>query len=331
MKDINLGIIGTGLIVKEFLTDLASLDHLHLRAIVSTKRSFETARKLAAEYGIEYALDNFEDLKGKGIDTLYIAVPNHLHFDYAKRALEAGYNVILEKPLASSDHEAKILADLARDRNLILLEAVTTTAFDSFRRIRQALDEIGDIRIVFANYSQYSRRYDAFVRGEILPVFDPAKAGGALMDLNLYNLQLVCGLFGEPESVDYRARIERGIDTNGIALLQYPGFTAICVAAKDCAGPCEFQIEGTGGCISCQSAPNTMGKITIRRRGQEDEVFEEEYSAHRVVPEFRQFIRILREHDLQTAREKLDHSLIVSRVLTAARKKAGVVFPADQY
>ena len=60
------------------------------------------------------------------------------------------------------------------------------------------------MKLVQCNFSQYSSRYDAFCAGETPTSFDPARAGGALMDLNVYNISYVVGLFGEPNQVHYR-------------------------------------------------------------------------------------------------------------------------------
>lgn len=73
---------------------------------------------------------------------------------------------------------------------------------------------MGDVKIVQLNYSQYSSRYEAFKQGQIAPVFDPKKAGGALMDLNVYNIHFVAGLFGEPKAVHYYPNMKKGVDTS---------------------------------------------------------------------------------------------------------------------
>lgn len=52
------------------------------------------------------------------------------------------------------------------------------------------------------------------------------------MDLNLYNIQYLEGLFGEPQSVHYTANTEKGIDTSGVAILSYPGFQAVAIGAR---------------------------------------------------------------------------------------------------
>lgn len=77
--------------------------------------------------------------------------------------------------------------------------------------IKEHLDQLGDIKIVECNYSQYSSRYDAFKRGDIAPAFNPKMGGGALRDLNIYNIHFVVGLFGRPKTVQYLANVEKAL------------------------------------------------------------------------------------------------------------------------
>ena len=70
------------------------------------------------------------------------------------------------------------------------------------------------------------------------------------MDLNLYNVHFVVGLFGEPMLVSYHPNLYRnGIDTSGILLLEYPDFICQCTGAKDCAAPGSVQLIGDAGRI----------------------------------------------------------------------------------
>lgn len=186
--NMKLGIIGAGLIVQEFLPRLKQMEGLDILGIQGTPKSMSAVERLCQENGVPEAISDFEDLCALGIDTVYIAIPNFLHFDYCKKALEHGLNAIVEKPMTSNDKEARILADLAREKGLFLFEAITTLYLPAYEKIKEWLPRIGTVKMAQSRYSQYSRRYDAFQNGEILPVFDPAKAGGALMDLNLYNL-----------------------------------------------------------------------------------------------------------------------------------------------
>ncbi len=324
-----LGIIGSGLIVQEFLPGLIAMADMEILAIQGTAASRDTVKNLCARYQIPYAVCSFEELCATGIDTVYVAVPNFLHFEYCRKALESGYNVIVEKPITSNLEEARVLQQLAEKKKRFLFEAITTAYLGNYKKIREWLPRIGDVKIAQSQYSQYSSRYDAFQEGKTLPVFDPAKSGGALMDLNLYNLHYIMGLFGKPEDAMYTANIERGIDTSGVVVLKYPKFTAICMAAKDCKGLTGGFIQGTKGCIRSMSSPNFVGEVRLELNDGTVEIYDDHGSDKRWIPEFHAFIKAVTENNFDFCRKMLDASISVSELQTKLRLDAGIRFPAD--
>ena len=324
-----LGIVGSGMIVQEFLPSLVRLKGLEIMGIQGTKKSIGKVEEICVKYGIPKFTDDFNKLCEFGIDTVYIAVPNFLHFEYCKKALEKGLNVIVEKPMTTNYGQSKELSDLAKEKKLFLFEAITTLYFENYKKIKDWIGKIGDVKLVQSQYIQYSSRYDAFKRGEILPVFDPEKAGGALMDLGLYNLHYVLGLFGKPENAKYYANIERNIDTSGVLMIEYKNFNAMCVCAKDSEGKRIGVIQGSEGKIISEEAPSLVGKVTLKMYDGTKESFDDGFSKDRVVPEFKAFIRALNENDLEFCYRQLEKSLLVSEVQTKARIGAGIKFPQD--
>ena len=323
-----LAVVGTGKIVQDVLPHLAGWGW-EVSAICSTPRSEAKGRELAAQCGGPPVFTDYAALlAGTDADAVYIASPNALHFGVARQALLSGRNVILEKPLTSTLREAEELARLASDRRLFLYEAVTTPYQPDYAALLEQLPRIGDVKLVTCNYSQYSSRYDAFRRGEVLPAFDPAMSGGALMDLGLYNLYWLTGLFGEPEELSYCANIERGIDTSGIVTLRYPGFQAVSIAAKDCAAPRQYIIQGMEGYLSQCTSANICGEVTLHLNDGTEERFHTPVE-HRMEMEFRTFAGQMAAGDLHGCYKALERSLLVSGLLTRARRSAGIVFPAD--
>ncbi len=331
-----VGVVGTGMIAQWLVPHFNEWGGIQVTAVSAI--SIEDARDFAARIDVQNIFDQplatfgstEEMLAEADIDTVYVAVPNFLHHSISKQALEAGKNVIVEKPFASNYAEAKELADLARERDLLLFEAISTIHLPNYAKIRELLAQgaIGTVKMVSLNYSQYSSRYDAFRQGQVLPAFDPAKSGGALMDLGLYNMQYALGLFGEPVSATYTPNIERGIDTSGVMRLQYDGFQVVSVAAKDCAAPTTNVIQGTDGYIIQTTPANNCGAVTLHHNDGTEETFdlnpELQWDS-----EFRVYAAAVDSHDTKTCYEVLEHSLLVSRTMTEARLAAGVRFAAD--
>lgn len=325
----NLGIVGTGMIaqlVAPHLAEWGCTPH----AVAGTPETLDETRRLAEKIGAECVFANYDKLLAcESVDVVYLAVPNSLHYSFARQALAAGRHVIVEKPFCSNARETEELCNLARAHNLMLFEAISTIHLPNFARIRELLPRLGDIKVVSVNYSQYSRRYDKFRAGEVLPAFDPAKSGGAIMDLGLYNMHYLVGLFGAPQGVSYLANVERGIDTSGVATLNYGSFKAVSIAAKDCAAPARYVIQGTSGYLVQETPANRCGAVALHLNDGTEEMFDESPELQ-WESEFRAFARMIEVGDTEGCYRLLDHSLTVSRVLTEARLSAGVVFPADQ-
>lgn len=314
-----LAILGTGKIVEEVLPVLKEINGIELSAILSTPRSIEKAEKLAELYAISQASSDYDSiLANSDVDTVYVALPNHLHYDYAKKALLAGKHVICEKPFTLTLAEFEDLAKIAEQKNRILLEAITNQYLGNFASIKANLAKLGDIKIVECNYSQYSSRYDAFKRGEIAPAFDPAKGGGALRDLNIYNIHLVVGLFGKPERVQYLANMERGVDTSGILIMDYGNFKAACIGAKDCSADIKSTIQGNKGSIAVLGPTNSMPELSLSLNGQSLTMINENSLNHRMHDEFVAFQAIIEHEDMTATKLALDHSHLVMEVLDQA-------------
>ena len=164
-----LAVIGTGKIVKDAFEALQDIpaEKITVQAVFGRPHSREKAEALAKAYGVPEVYTDYAELLAKApVDFVYIGLVNSAHFDYAKQALLAGRNVILEKPSTSSYAETKELAKLAVEKGLYLFEAVTLLHMPNFEGIRQSLNEIGDIKLIQCNYSQYSSRYDAYKEGK---------------------------------------------------------------------------------------------------------------------------------------------------------------------
>ena len=325
-----LGILGTGMIVQDLLTTIDKLK-IDYKAILTTERSKERTEELAKQYGIDKIyLDYEEMLTDKNLDTIYVALPNFLHYSFSKKALQAEKNVILEKPAVTTFAEFNDLKTLAVENDKILVEAVTVHYLPAYQEIKKDLDKLGKIKIVSLNYSQYSSRYDKFKAGEILPAFDPQKAGGALMDINVYNINFVVGLFGKPNAIFYSANIERGIDTSGILTLDYGKFKAVCIGAKDCKAPLASTIQGDKGNIFFNAPVNSLEKYTLGNNSDNIELKNFSANTHRMLPEFKTFIEMIDNHDLDKMNEMLSISEIVTKILQQGRDQVGIVFPSDQ-
>lgn len=131
-----LGILGAGMIVREFLPWLTGPESpFKVEALCSTERSAGAAQALCDQYGVPRHTTSYDELLS-WVDVVYIAVPNILHVKYTRAALEAGRHVIVEKPMAPTAALAEELAELARSKKLFLFEAVTTQYQDNYAKLK---------------------------------------------------------------------------------------------------------------------------------------------------------------------------------------------------
>ena len=260
-----LGIIGTGKIIIDVLYAMKPLEEISCNAIFAREHSRDKGEDLAKQYMIKEVYTDYDELLDKAdIDTVYIGLINSVHYEYAKRALEKGKNVILEKPFTGTYAEAKELLDLAEKKDLFVFEAITVLHNDVIGKMKQSLPRLGKIRMMIANYSQYSSRYDRYLAKEVDHSFDPKYLGGALRDINVYNLHYAVSLFGAPNKTDYYPNIGfNGIDTSGTMVMQYDGFSAICTGTKDSDSPCFVSIQGEKGYMRIDGKPNVAENLTI--------------------------------------------------------------------
>ncbi|WP_334333393.1 Gfo/Idh/MocA family protein [Companilactobacillus sp. HBUAS59544] len=314
-----LAIFGAGMIVKDFLTMIDDLPEIELTAIMGVENDLSTMKEFQKEHKIKKIYtDVNECLKDPEIDTVYVALPNFLHFRFAKLVLQAGKNVICEKPFTLDSEQLLELKQLAEEKQLILVEAITNQYLSNYQSVKDDLPQLGKIKVIECNYSQYSHRYDAFKAGKILPVFDPKKGGGALMDLNIYNIHFVVGIMGKPQAVHYYANVERGIDTSGILVLDYPGTKVVCIAAKDCAAKVTSTIQGDEGSITVDGPVNVLSDYTETLNGQAATKIDKKVHQHRMFQEFKFFNQMITEHDLREAAKRMEHSLTVMGVVDVA-------------
>ena len=315
----NLGIVGAGMIVKDFLSFTHELPEIKLEAIVA--RNIENLKNLQSMYNIkEIFTDLDECLSSPSIDTIYVAVPNNLHYSAAKKALEAGKNVICEKPFTLDYHETVELFELAESKNLILIEAITNQYLPNYLEIKENLSQIGNIRLVECNFSQLSSRYEAFKKGIIAPVFDKNQGGGVLGDLNIYNIHFVVGLFGVPKNSEYYPNIVREVDTSGILILEYDEFKVVCIAAKDTYNNSYANIQGDKGLIKVIGTLNEVPNYIIKNNEVEMKV-NKNIHKHRMYSEFKKFIDVIDNKDFDFMQKQKVHSLAVMEIFDKSRKQ----------
>ncbi len=251
---IKYAVIGTSLITEMFVTGANATGKVILDAVYS--RKFETGKAFADKFDCEKVYCDINELCADDeIVFVYVASPNAFHAKQCEVLLNAGKHVICEKPITTSADEYKRLKTLADSKNLIYFEAMIPTYNKSRARIKNALNQIGDIAVAKIDYCQRSSRYDLFKSGEQVNIFDMSLFAGTLMDLGVYCVYAACDLFGMPNDIKATASfLNNGADGSGIAIFEYDNFSACLTYSKIGQSTTPTEIVGDRGSVVMERA-----------------------------------------------------------------------------
>ncbi len=247
-KTINTGIIGFGLSGKVFHAPfIHTHPGFHLSAIV--ERHYKNSKKI---YPYADVVRTHKDLLNNDvIDLVVVATPNVFHYNMVKESLEAGKNVIVEKPFVPTSSDADELIRISAETGKKIFVFHNRRWDGDFLTIKKLLDEekLGDIKYYEVHFDRFSPeiKTDAW-RDEDIP------GSGILYDLGSHLIDQALCLFGLPDTLKANIKTEREgspVDDYFVLELHYPDKTAVLTAGMMVRqeGP-RFIIDGTGGSFS---------------------------------------------------------------------------------
>ena len=179
----NWGLLSTARINDALLRGIAAVPDATAFAVAS--RDADRADEYARDNGIERAYGGYEQLLADpDVDVVYISLPNGMHVEWTRRALEAGKHVLCEKPLSRSPAEVEQLFDLAEARGLHLSEAFMYRHHPQTKRVKELVDSgaIGELRLIRGTFSFNCDPADPRMR--------VGMDGGGLMDVGCYPVSM---------------------------------------------------------------------------------------------------------------------------------------------
>lgn len=188
----NIAILGLGGIAHAMADTLVKMSHdpRYSNAVkpyaVATRNSLERAQSFATQYGFAHAYGSYEDLLADpDVDVVYIATPHALHEQQAIACMKAGKAVLVEKSFTANADQARRVIDVSRQTGQVCVEAIWTRFMPSRQEIAKTVSSgvIGDVTEISASLS-YPTSHKA-------RIMDPAMAGGALLDVGVYDLNFV--------------------------------------------------------------------------------------------------------------------------------------------
>lgn len=217
LKKIKWGIIGLGSIANKFATDLLTIEDAELYAVAS--RDQEKADYFADKYDARKAYNSYEALVNDSeIDAIYIATPHALHKEHALMCLEKRIPVLGEKPFAMNTQEVDVMIAKAKEKNVILMEALWTYFLPHYQFVLKELQNktYGNILKIESDFGFY-RDYNTKSR-----LFNKTMGGGSLLDIGIYPIFTALSTLGAPKSIEASATFfENGTDSSCDMLFNY--------------------------------------------------------------------------------------------------------------
>jgi D-xylose 1-dehydrogenase (NADP+, D-xylono-1,5-lactone-forming) len=212
------GIVGPGRIAPRLVRAVGASDRGELVGVASRDR--DRAAAFAELHDIPRSFGSYEALLAEpDVDVVYVALPNHLHAEWAVRALQAGKHVLCEKPLALSVEEVDAIAEAADRAGRIAVEAFMYLHHpQTLRAVELARSgALGRLELVNGTFS-------FFLTHPGDPRVEPTMGGGSLWDVGCYPVSLSRRVAGEePDVLGAFARFdERGVDQTFIGQLHFP-------------------------------------------------------------------------------------------------------------
>ena len=323
---IRYGVIGTSWITRSMIDGAKKYPQLQLMAVCS--RTKERGETFAAEVGAPLVYTDPATMAAADtIDMVYIASPNSCHIAQARLFLEQGKHVLCEKPLSAKPEEVAELQQLAAQKGVLFREAIMMLYQPQRQLLKQAVEDCGQISVAHFDFCQLSSKYDAYCRGEVPNIFNPALHTGALMDLGVYCVYPALYLFGEPTTVSATATFLRtGADGAGSALLHYPDKQVVLTYSKTAQSVAPSQIVGDKGTVCVNSISKLEGITFTAFGGESRELWGSEDKETLMGREIAAFAdEICGKVKALTQADGL--ALAVSRRMQDIRKSAGIRFP----
>lgn len=320
-----IGILGAGSIAGSMAKTIQGVEEAEAYAVAS--RDIGRAQAFAEQWGFQKAYGSYEEMvSDPELELVYVATPHSHHAQHAALCLEHGKHVLCEKAFTANAKQAREIVSLAREKGLLLAEAIWTRYMPLGTTIRKLLDEgaIGTPRLLTANLSYAIAHKERIRRPEL--------AGGALLDVGIYPLTFASMMFGdEIDRIESSAVLtDEGVDcTENITLIYKDGRMASLQASSLGISDRMGLITGSEGFMVIENINNFQkADIYDRNRRLVQSVpcppqitgYEYELSAA---------IEAARQGQCECRQMPHDKSIYMMELMDGLREKWGVRFPFE--
>ena len=321
-----IGILGAGNISRMVAPALVALPEIECYAVAS--RELEKAEAFAREFGFEKTYGSYDALlSDPEVELVYVATPHSHHYNHMMLCLEHGKNVICEKAFTMNAEQAKQIFAAAKARSLYVAEAIWTRYMPSRKMIQDILDSgvIGKPNTLTANLS--------YVIANKPRIYDPALAGGALLDIGVYGLNFALMHFGSDivrveSSV---AKMDTDVDGMEVITLHYrDGRMAVLTHSVYCRSDRMGIIHGDKGYLVVENINNPQSVQVFDVNDKLVTRYEVPEQVNGYEYEFSEAVRCIGEGKLEPDSMPHADTIEVMEMMDSLRKEWGVVYPQEQ-
>lgn len=322
-KRLRWSVLGTGVIARQMADALQSMNRT-LDAVGN--RTYTKATAFAEKYGVRKIYKDYNDMfSDPEIDAIYITTPHNTHMPFLEAALSNGKHVLCEKSITLNSRELERAVKLAKENHVVLAEAMTIYHMPLYHALRErvASGALGRVNLIQLNFGSF-KEYDMKNR-----FFNPALAGGALLDIGVYAFSLA-RLFLEsaPDQVkSFMRAAPTGVDeSSAIAMMNPEGQLATVALSLHSKQPKRAVISCEKGYIEITEYPRADKALIVDAETGSTETLR--------VGRTEDALRYELE-DMETAVFTggdmfLPYTMDVMKLMTTLRREWGVFYPEEQ-
>lgn len=320
------GMIGTGHMAERMADTIRQMKDVELYAVAA--RTKERAKTFAETYGAAKYYGSYQAvMEDEEVQLIYIATPNHLHYEHARACIQHGKPVLLEKPFTLNEQQAQALIDLAEMNQVFLCEAMWVRFMPLISRLKGEIERgrIGEVVSVTGDIG-----YDL---KDKMRVNRLDFGGGALLDIGVYPITFALQILGtEIDNISTSmVRMNSGVDAQEFVNLVYTsgamaGLYSTMLSGTDKQG----KIYGTDGYIIVDDINNYSGYRVYDKQGTLVETVERPEQISGLEYEVEACIQAIRNRKLECVQMTHGDSLFLMRLLDTIRKTWNMKFPQEE-
>lgn len=318
--------MGPGWIAQRFTSALQT--HTTQDVVAVASRNQARADAFATKWSVPTAYGSYQEmLDDPEIDVVYVATPHTEHYACALAALAAGKHVLVEKPVGVNAVQATTIFESATAAGLFAGEAMWTKFLPKFDVIRQLIDDgmLGRIHTVLADHGEHFTTEHR--------IYDPALAGGPLLDLGTYPVSLAHFALGEPEIIQASGQLATP-DLNGqiSAILTHPGGGQASLHTTILSDtPCAAVIAGDMATMTIPGVFYAPGPFTVSFHDGTSLQYSVDEDTHQEGLHYSavEAARIIGRGGIESPLHPASAATATLETMDAIRSQLGIVFPGD--